>query len=399
MRRRLQLVEQALDQVSLHCHGHHLLPGALMSDHSSGCRAGMLSAWEHVPHGQCWPHIARKLSEGKFCSKAHPHLDTIQRHLRTIHMCQSKLMKYLFIQKISEVWDSWGEGLNMKSFWDTYLCEPWDNWSLGDFDCMLCTPSQQAHESWHKQLLQSRIPGRFKGSTEQVMHIALPRLVAMDAALIPDELLYTVHAVPEKMYQKALWYIQHETTHFRAVSDDEITVQFYFLSKSESQGYYRKMSTKLINRYKSLLDGERPQFVTHLESMIDILNAVRLVQYSSDAIQQCMRCSLNPAELVCNCKGYRHVEICAHVLATNHMLKQTDLLHAMQTISHKRKKGGNMLFQQPALIREDQPRRRKKKPTLGITNRPDDERRREELDQAEAEQEFHDFLRMDDLRE
>ena len=67
------------------------------------------------------------------------------------------------------------------------MVAPWDNWSLGLFDCMLCKTSQQTHESWHKQLMQTRIPDMFKGSTEHVIHVAIPKLVKMDASLLPDK--------------------------------------------------------------------------------------------------------------------------------------------------------------------------------------------------------------------
>ena len=183
------MLSSAVDLLAVKYFGKKLQPGALMSDHSDGCRSGMLNVWPSVPHGQCWPHIRRKFGEGAFCSKKHPHFDIIPSHLEAIHFAQSEEMRDFFIQEIGAVWDSWGEKWNLQSFWNEYCVDPWANWSIGLFDCMLCTPSQQAQESWHRQILQSRIPGMFKGSTEHVMQVALPKLVRMDAALLPDELL------------------------------------------------------------------------------------------------------------------------------------------------------------------------------------------------------------------
>ena len=53
-----------------------------------------------------------------------------------------------------ELWDKWGE--MMDRFWTSYCAvgSGWDCWSIGLFDCVLCTPSQQAQESWHKQILR-----------------------------------------------------------------------------------------------------------------------------------------------------------------------------------------------------------------------------------------------------
>ena len=153
------MLATALEVLSKRFYGQGFKPSALMSDHSDGCRSGMLSVWPSAPHGQCWPHIRRKLGEGAFCSKKHPHFDTIAEHLEAVHLASSPLMRDFLIKEVGKVWDSWGDRWNLKSFWNEYMVEPWDNWSIGVFDGMLCTPSQQTQESWHRQILQSRIPG------------------------------------------------------------------------------------------------------------------------------------------------------------------------------------------------------------------------------------------------
>ena len=58
------MLSQALNILTNRCFNRKLEPGALMSDHSDGVRAGMLTEWD-APHGQCWPHIIRKLREGE----------------------------------------------------------------------------------------------------------------------------------------------------------------------------------------------------------------------------------------------------------------------------------------------------------------------------------------------
>ena len=63
---------------------------------------------------------------------------------------------------------------------------------------MLCTPSQQAQETWHKQLLKTKIPSMLHGSTESVFQVALPQLVLVDAIQIPTELVLHVPAVPRR---------------------------------------------------------------------------------------------------------------------------------------------------------------------------------------------------------
>ena len=166
------MLSGALDVVTMRCFGKKLEPGALMADHSAGIRMGYMTVWPDVPIGQCWPHIKRKYHEGEFCSKKHPHFELIGVCLDAVHMAQSEDMRDFLICMIGPVWDSWGEKWNLRSFWNEYMVHPWDNWSIGLFDCMLATPSQQTEESWHKLILRSRIPGMFKGSTASVMKVA-----------------------------------------------------------------------------------------------------------------------------------------------------------------------------------------------------------------------------------
>ena len=48
------------------------------------------------------------------------------------------------------------------------------------------------------------------------------------------------------------------------------------------------------------------------------------------------RCSPNPLELMCTCKGFRHHCICSHVLAVSHLLKGIDLKKELQELSKRR---------------------------------------------------------------
>ena len=360
-----KMISAAIQETSLRCFGEKLHPGALMSDHSDGCRSGMLSIWPDTPHGQCWPHIIRKFGEGTFCSKKHPHFDVIPDHLRAIYLSQTPEMRDFFINEIGMVWDSWGSKWNLKSFWNEYCVQPWDNWSIGLFDCMLCTPSQQTQESWHKQILQSRIPGMFKGSTEHVMHVALPKLVSLDAALIADALLFEVPAVPRAMLQKAAWYANQRDTHIHVVKDmdvdaDEAIFTFYILSQSSKT--YKKIDMLLVTRYCSLLTGKKPRGLTKLQSFIDVADALHVVEYAEDAGRDAPPSELNPANLVCNCKGFRRVGICSHAMAVNHLLGELDVARlAGSMCTQKRKKGGFRHGVRPALQLEEPQKKAKRK--------------------------------------
>jgi hypothetical protein len=170
-------------------------PGAGTSDHAPALRKAMETTWQDIEYGQCYPHLIRKFGEGEFfkgtgTTKTWEHFEATKSMIRDIHLAESTGMKYLIIKEVGKIWDKWGH--QMDTFWDSNLTNPWDCWSICDMDTMISTCSNQVHESWHNQILKSRIPGMFKGSTESVITAALPRLIRLDGALIPDVLCFNV---------------------------------------------------------------------------------------------------------------------------------------------------------------------------------------------------------------
>ena len=360
------MLSNAANIVAQRCFGKKLRPGALVSDHSAGCRAGMLAEWE-APHGQCWPHIRRKLGEGAFCSKKHPYLNELAKHFDAIHLAQSDNMRDLLMDEVGKVWDSWPTKWNMKTFWNEYCRAPWDNWSVGCFNCMLCTPSQQTQEAWHKQILRSKIPGMFKGSTEQVMQVSLPKLIRIDGVQAPDKLLFHLPRVPLDMLKKAHWYASRAETHIHVTrdgDDDHPIYTFYILSGTHAAGSKKKkIDEQLVSRFTSIMKGDMPRGVNNLTKLIDIASSLHFVQFADDATsRRCVECEFNNAELVCSCKSCRHVGICSHILAVNHILGTLDLENLLGTMSaEKRKRGGFNKGVRPGLVREAALVRKKRK--------------------------------------
>ena len=72
----------------------------------------------------------------------------------------------------------------------------------------------------------------------------------------------------------------------------------------------------------------------------------------------CPPCKMNPANLICSCKGFRHIGICSHCVAVNHWLPDTeiDLEEIMVSLegekTRKRSKGGYRKGVRPALTKE-----------------------------------------------
>ena len=190
----------------------------------------------------------------------------------------------------------------------------------------------------------------------------------MDGVLIANELLFKVPGIPESMLEKACWYAARRDKYghmMEVIYPNAEDSSYMFFVMSKSSGKYKKLDEALVAQYNSLLNGERPRGITRLDSMIELAASVHRVQYSADVNRACPPCDLNPCELVCGCKGFRHIGICSHTLAWNHWLEEIDLNHLTGSIDpEKRRKGGFRHGVRPALEEEapdKMPKRKKLK--------------------------------------
>ena len=338
------MLMDALNVTTIKYFGGKLVPGACMSDHCVAFRSAFEKTWPEAMFGTCWPHIIRKWCQGDYAKKTWAHFDEVTKHLQTIHLGgHTPQMRDLLMGEIGGIWDEWGTQMN--KFWDSYCVIPWDCWTIGLFDCMLCTPSQQTQETWHKQLLLSKIPGMMRGSTENLFEVTLPQLIEMDAIQIPTELGFHVPAIPKGMIEKALWYVDHRETHvwiFKVGGSDD-DFGYYFLRKSNKTGL-KKITQRLLSMYEKAYRGEWDDRLQDVEHLGDICTSLHTVLDQEDK-WPVPECELNPMKMDCmNCKGFKGVGICSHVLAVNHMMKKINLRREVMEIgqsSYRKNKAGN----------------------------------------------------------
>jgi hypothetical protein len=280
------------------------------------------------------------------------HADAAKMHITAIHFAHTTGQRDLLMCEVGKIWDKWG-GDVMNTFWNSYCVAPWKNWSVGLFDCVLCTPSQQAQERYHRDIFETKIPGMFKGSTKTVINESLPRLIEHDAITKPTTLTFAVPAVPKLMITKALWYVDHKSTHTWWIDFGKDKTGFYFLSKSNSGGF-PKITLALINKYEGTLDGEFDRrSIKDIEGLIDVCQCLYTVQDGNDKYPV-PECHLNPLGLDCiYCPCFKGYGICSHVLAANHMMKAVNLRRLTVEIGRKasKKPGGNYMRPGPALKR------------------------------------------------
>ena len=97
-----------LDSLNVACDkafGKRLEPGAGVSDHCPAYFNAFEQAFPGMPRMQCYPHIARKLAEGEYCSKTWEHFDAVSGHVRAIHLAMSAPMRDLLLRESGAVWD------------------------------------------------------------------------------------------------------------------------------------------------------------------------------------------------------------------------------------------------------------------------------------------------------
>ena len=301
--------------------------------------------------GTCWPHISRKFGSGEYCKKTWAHFKEAEAHILAIHNAGSPQMKELLIHECGLVWDQWGK--QMDTFWNSYCVAPWDCWSIGDFACMLCTPSQNTQESWHKHLHTTRVPGLFRASTEHVFAAGLPQLIELDGVNKPKVLNFDVPCIPSGKVERALWYVEHRASHIyiKATQADEYV--YYFLRKDNPMKVTR-ITKGLVEQYESALyEGKKDARCKHIDSLIDICSSFRVVCEAREDYGVPV-CEGNPAKLDCpTCKGFKGEGICCHVLAINHILQQFNLRYQTAPIGQRtdKKKKGAPKKNTPALTR------------------------------------------------
>ena len=330
-----QMLMDAVQITSTKYFGSRLQPGATMSDHSDAFRKALGKSFPNGTFGQCWPHLKTKFTKGEYVSTTWAHFEDVSHHLDVIHLAGSTPMKELLIHEIGLVWDRWGT--HMRTFWNSYCVDPWDCWSIGDFACMLCTPNQNVQESWHKHLKTKRIPALFRASTERVFKEGLPQLIELDGINSPTVLPFKVAVIPEGMMKKALWYVTNQETHIlsKKVGGD---ILFFFL-RQDNPAKIKKITKGLVEQYEAALwDGKKDSRIKSTDTLIDICMSFHVVCEPREEYGV-PECEGNPCKYDCpTCKGFKHIGICSHVLAINHILQKFNVRYQMLPIGQRTEK-------------------------------------------------------------
>ena len=194
----------------------------------------------------------------------------------------------------------------------------------------------------------------FRGSTEFCFKETLPQLIRMDGILLPSELCLSVPAVPKKMLQKALWYVENQKTHIHAFQAERHGAVSYYVMRKDNALGLKKISTRAIDMYeRALFQGEMDPRVKDLDHLLEVCSSFHRID-EEDEDWPVLDCEFNPARHDCiGCKCFKSYGICSHVAALNHILKRINIQRELMTIGHKasKKAGGNVKRPPPALQR------------------------------------------------
>jgi hypothetical protein len=343
----------ALNVLAVQVFGQEMKPGACVSDHCDAYRNAFKIGFPDAKLLQCWPHISRKFQEGEYVSTTWEHFDEAKGDLYALHLARSPEMWDLLVAECGKRWDKWGGG-KMNTFWNSNCIAPWSNWHMGRADVVFCTPSQNAQESWHRDILRSKIPGMFRGSTETVFMTALPQLIIMDGIFMPTVLPFSVPAIPKAMLVKALYYINNQETHVRIFQEERADQYSYYVLKKDNEYGAKNITSKLIELFEAARGGVKDTRIKDHATLLAVCDALHVVGPPADG-QSVLPCEGNPCGFDCKaCKAFKQVGICSHVLTINHMLLRFNVrfqLKAIQTNALKKagQRGSRKLV--PALQR------------------------------------------------
>ena len=158
--------------------------------------------------------------------------------------------------------------------------------------------------------------------------------------------------VPKAVLEKALWYVQHRTSHIQIAKEPDGSFIYYVLRKDNGVGL-KKIGKIALQQYVDACNGKMASHLKTFEQFAHVCLSMHFLRYADDD-DGVPKCEWNPANLSCpTCKGFRNWGICSHVIAINHILDKIDLAEELKELGNgPRKKGGYSSGVRPALVKE-----------------------------------------------
>ena len=172
------------------------------------------------------------------------------REIQVLHFSHTDAMFKRLTHELGKIWGNNDLELNRK-LWNVYMVDPWDCWHLNVHPSVpLAIASNNVIEGWHEHGVKRVVgsSGDFKGTTEVVLTITLPRIAYLDGVVMADALNFTLQMdwLGRPLYEAAAKIVQ-DNRRYRVVfpSDDTGDVDTAF-AMDEEEHFWEGKKTCII---------------------------------------------------------------------------------------------------------------------------------------------------------
>ena len=324
-----------------------LLFRALCQDRAPSIANAVRTTWPECKTVLCWPHIARgAIDRGKLVDKTL--FDLFTTHLTYVHSARSQLQfENILLPQMLLHWRQIGERNMADLFEKVYGTEPWTNWHVTSSGIPGLTPNNNALESWNRTIKRIFPPGVSSIGKHLLedMPTMMQQLTHELGATKGGPILSVIPGSPNRhILDKAMKLVE---TDVDLKAQNQPTVRNYFAVKrgskmfikdfvfdfdgfvfnSSSNTFQRDMNNAMIDRkarvYSLTLQGISKTSWTFADVCQACLtaHAVQVQEATPDTLQPISFPGVPPLKFHyrCDCKGWWHSLVCAHVLAAMHL--------------------------------------------------------------------------------
>jgi hypothetical protein len=124
---------------------------------------------------------------------------------------------------------------------------------------------------------------------------------------------------------------------------------YYFLVK-DNPSKFKKISPTILKAYLAATEGKVSKGFKEKRAFLNLCQSFHFLHESLETTYDVPFCKHNSQTLTCpTCKGFKHVGICSHVLAVNHIVGEIDITFLLDKTDKPKKKGGQRAKPRPAL--------------------------------------------------
>ena len=330
-----------------------LLFSAFCQDRSPSIANAVHTRWPECKVVLCWPHIVRgAIDRGKLVDKTL--FDLFTTHLTYVHSARSQLQfEKILLPLMLLHWREIGEHRMADVFEKVYGTEPWTNWHVSSSGIPGLTPNNNAIESWNRVIKRIFPPGVSSIGKHLLedMPTMMQQITNELGATNGGPILSLIPGSPNRhVLDKAMKLVESDVD---LKAQDQPTVRNYFVVKkgtkmhikdftfdfdgyifnSSSTTFQDDMNNAMTARkariYSLSVQGISKTSWTFEEACQTSLtaHAVQVQEATHDTIQPIAFPGLPPLKYHyrCDCKGWWHSLVCAHVLAAMHLENDINL--------------------------------------------------------------------------